>query len=101
MIRFDKRICSGFFDDRTELAKALLPWEGKAHCYVLLNPINPTILDEVDADGHPLRTYGRLREFATHTTSDRHILRRVWFPVDVDRTGHPIPRRPTRNSRRR
>lgn len=48
--------------------------------YVTLNPVSPDLL---------ARSANRIQEWSREATSDDHILRRLWFPIDID------PTRPT------
>jgi hypothetical protein len=67
---------SGYFDDFNELAGRALNWSGKAPAiYVTLNPVNPALL---------ARASNKVVGNAKTTTSDQDIVRRVWFPVDLD-----------------
>jgi len=67
---------SGYFDDLHKLAEAAAQWSGQAPgVYVTLNPVNPDLL---------ARSANRLTEYAKHTTSDADIIKRVWFPIDLD-----------------
>jgi hypothetical protein len=71
---------SGYFDDLEILARAVAQWDGRANIYVTLNPVNPALL---------ARARNRLREYAKTTTTDRDVICRAWFPIDLD------PKRPT------
>ncbi len=70
-----KRTDSGYFDDPQDLAAAAQRYNGRDTAYVTLNPVNPDLL---------ARAANRMREYADTTTSDADIVRRLWFPVDVD-----------------
>ncbi|MHC4064437.1 MAG: hypothetical protein ACYSUI_08040 [Planctomycetota bacterium] len=68
---------AGYFDDLGKAAEAAVQLDGrKARAvYVTLNPVNPALL---------ARSYNRLQEHPKATTADHDIIRRAWFPVDVD-----------------
>ncbi len=71
-------VAAGYFDDHEALAKTILQADANyraAGVYYVLNRINPALLG---------RAYNRLKERADHTTADCNILRRRWFPVDLD-----------------
>ena len=69
------KIRSGYFDDLDSAALNATKLNGKAHVYVTLNPCNPALL---------ARAANRIVERPEATTSDRDILRRAWFPIDLD-----------------
>ncbi len=70
-----KRTDSGYFDNRQALAGCAAPYVGKANIYSTLNPVDPALL---------ARAENRIKEWATDTTQDSHITRRLWLPIDAD-----------------
>ena len=67
---------SGYFSNWEELAKAAQSWDRKAPAiYVTLNPVKPELLARAAQKAIP---------YAEATTSDQDILRRKWFPIDID-----------------
>jgi hypothetical protein len=75
------RTVAGYFDDVDRLAQAAAEWSGRTPgVYVTLNPVNPALLS---------RARNRVKSHAETLTSDHDILRRRWFPIDLD------PVRPT------
>lgn len=72
-----KGTVSGYFDHNhyEQLVNALVPYDHQVNIYVTLNPINPDL---------QARAVNRLKERAEDTTSDAEILRRAWFPIDLD-----------------
>src|SRR5207237_673856 len=69
---------AGFYDDWNALAQEAVSWSGKADgVYITLNQVLPDLL---------ARYANRIEEGAGDLTSDTHILRRQWFPVDFDAT---------------
>jgi hypothetical protein len=71
-------VVAGYFDDHAALAVALHQADAKcrpAGIYYVLNQIEPALLG---------RAYNRLKEHAEYTTADNNILRRLWFPIDLD-----------------
>jgi hypothetical protein len=70
-----KHTRSGYFDDLGRAAEAAAKLNGTAAVYATLNPCNPALL---------ARGVNRIVEYPEATTSDRDILRRVWFPIDLD-----------------
>lgn len=66
---------SGYFDCPEDLARAALPWDGKANVYMTLNPVNPALL---------ARAANRIVRPAQQTTSDDEIARREWLYIDID-----------------
>ncbi len=77
----DQFIHSGYFNDREELARqvaALDTDQGVQGIYVTLNEVNPALLSR-----RANRIKMRLGK-KDATTSDADILRRRWFPIDID-----------------
>jgi len=71
-----KRTDSGYFNNVSALAKAVVAYDGKAEgIYFTLNPVNPALI---------ARANNRIREYADHTTSDADIVKRVLLPIDFD-----------------
>lgn len=70
---------SGYFDDKAALVKAVAFYHGKHNIYVTLNTVPPDLM---------ARSNNRLTEYADTTTSDKEIVTRRWFPIDLDPT-HP------------
>jgi hypothetical protein len=67
---------AGFYNDVEALTRAAASWSGKsAGVYITLNPITPDLL---------ARYANRVEEGATGLTTDRHVLRRRWLPLDFD-----------------
>lgn len=67
---------SGYFDDPTEAARALIRYDGRVPgIYVTLNPVDPALL---------ARAANRLRARAKETTSDAQVVRRTWIGLDFD-----------------
>ncbi|MGI8427638.1 MAG: YfjI family protein [Actinomycetota bacterium] len=66
---------SGYFDELDRAAEAAAKLNGTASVYMTLNPCDPVLL---------ARGVNRIVEYPEATTSDRDILRRVWFPIDLD-----------------
>jgi hypothetical protein len=71
---------SGYFDDPEALAIAVDPLDaaGTAGIYVTLNEVNPALLSR-----RANRVKMRLSK-KDATTADSDIIRRRWFPVDID-----------------
>lgn len=73
------QIVSGYYDDLEAMARDADAYDG-AGCkgiYLTLNPVNPDLL---------ARAENRAREGVgdDDLTKDRHVLRRIWLPVDAD-----------------
>jgi hypothetical protein len=67
---------SGYYDDHDVLAKDAARINQRAGTvYVTLNRINPDLL---------ARRANRFEEYAKTTTSDDHVIRRRWLPIDLD-----------------
>ena len=67
---------SGYFDNSPAFIQAAQQWSGKAPAvYCTLNPCTPALL---------ARAANRLKDRVKSTTSDKDIVRRVWFPLDFD-----------------
>ncbi|GEM_PF-3340151 len=66
---------SGYFDAPDKLAAATSRWDGRANCYITLNPVDPALL---------ARAINRIVEHAEHTTSDTDILSYHWLFLDID-----------------
>jgi uncharacterized protein DUF3987 len=66
---------SGYFDELDRAAEAAAKLNGTASVYMTLNPCNPALL---------ARGVNRIVDYPEATTSDRDILRRAWFPIDLD-----------------
>ena len=66
---------SGYFDSPDKLAAAITRWDGKANCYVTLNPVDPAFL---------ARANNRIITRAEHTTADADILSYHWLFLDID-----------------
>jgi hypothetical protein len=69
---------SGYYDDLEQLARDAATYDG--HCkgiYVTLNPVKEAL---------KARSYNHVREGVKDddTTKDKHIVRRVWLPLDFD-----------------
>ena len=75
ILKTAKGTVSGYFDNLDTLGQAVRPWDGRQSIYVTLNPVAPALL---------ARANNRLKEYVRETSSDKDILRRVWFPVDLD-----------------
>ena len=77
----DDGVASGYFDDPEQLASQVATLDGLPGVqgiYVTLNEVNPALL---------ARRANRIRTRLSKkdaTTADADILRRRWFPVDVD-----------------
>jgi len=76
----EEGMASGYFDDQDALAKAIGPLDasGTAGIYVTLNDVNPALLSR-----RANRIKMRLSK-KDATTADSDIIRRRWFPVDID-----------------
>ncbi|MCG7845031.1 MAG: hypothetical protein MIO90_06335, partial [Methanomassiliicoccales archaeon] len=77
----DEGMASGYFDDPETLAAAVDPLDGLSTVqgiYVTLNEVTPALLSR-----RANRIKARLGK-KDATTADTDILRRRWFPVDVD-----------------
>jgi hypothetical protein len=71
-----RRTDSGYFKDMEKLACAAAAYENRAEgVYVTLNPVNPALI---------ARANNRVKEYASHTSTDNDILRRIWLPIDFD-----------------
>src|SRR5262245_55425367 len=69
---------AGFYNDFARLAQEAATWSGKSDgIYITLNPITPDLL---------ARYANRVEEGAEGLTTDRHVLRRCWLPIDFDAT---------------
>jgi len=82
----DEGIASGYFDDVEQLADQVDTLDGLSGVqgiYVTLNEVNPALLSR-----RANRIKARLAK-KDATTADSDIIRRRWFPIDVD------PRRPS------
>jgi len=76
----EEGIASGYFNDAEALASAVVPLDGSgtAGIYVTLNEVNPALL---------ARRANRIKMRLSKkdaTTADGDIVRRRWFPVDID-----------------
>ncbi|MDH7511196.1 MAG: hypothetical protein QHH04_09185 [Methanolinea sp.] len=76
----ERGMASGYFDDPAALGAAVGPLDaaGTAGIYVTLNEVNPALLS---------RRANRIKMHLSQkdaTTADGDILRRRWFPVDID-----------------
>jgi hypothetical protein len=76
----EEGMASGYFDDPGALTAAVAPMDvaGTAGVYVTLNEVNPALLS---------RRANRIRMRLSKkdaTTADTDIVRRRWFPVDID-----------------
>ena len=70
-----KRPISGYFNDFNKLADNAERWSGRAEAvYITLNPINPALL---------ARSANKVKS-SIPATSDSDVLRRRWFPIDID-----------------
>ncbi len=76
----DEGMASGYFDDMDFLAAAAEPLDasGTQGIYITLNEVNPALLSR-----RANRIKMRLGK-KDATTSDADILRRRWFPIDID-----------------
>ncbi len=76
----DNGMASGYFDNPDALAAAAeaLDTSGTQGIYFTLNEVNPALLSR-----RANRIKGRLAKKDT-TTADTDILRRRWFPIDID-----------------
>jgi len=76
----EEGMASGYFDDPEALAAAVAPLDasGTAGIYVTLNEVNPALLSR-----RANRIKMRLSK-KDATTADSDIIRRRWFPVDID-----------------
>lgn len=71
-----KGITSGYFDTPDMLqaaATTLVPRTGQI--YWTVNPVKPDLL---------ARSHNQVQPYASATTSDEHIARRAWLPLDID-----------------
>lgn len=67
---------SGYYNNLDRLAEDAARWSGQAAgVYLTLNPVSPALL---------ARSSHRLTEYATHTTSDADVTKRLWLPIDLD-----------------
>lgn len=70
------RTVSGYYTDRTAMARAAQRWSGRAKgVYTTLNEVQPALL---------ARAANRMVEAPEQTTSDTDIIRRCWFYLDLD-----------------
>ena len=76
----EEGMASGYFDDPEALVAAVAPLDaaGTAGIYVTLNEVNPALLSR-----RANRIKMRLSK-KDATTADSDIIRRRWFPVDID-----------------
>ncbi|HRU80873.1 MAG TPA: hypothetical protein P5515_10265, partial [Methanolinea sp.] len=76
----EEGMASGYFDDHEALAAAVVPLDvpGTTGIYVTLNEVNPALLSR-----RANRIKMRLSK-KDATTADTDIVRRRWFPVDID-----------------
>jgi len=76
----EEGMASGYFDDPGALTAAVAPLDvtGTAGVYVTLNEVNPALLSR-----RANRIKMRLSK-KDATTADTDIVRRRWFPVDID-----------------
>jgi hypothetical protein len=78
MRAFKDRRCtiSGYYSDFERLAQDAARYNGRVGAiYVTLNRLNPDLL---------ARRANRCEEYASTTTSDNQVVRRVWLPIDFD-----------------
>jgi hypothetical protein len=69
-------ICSGYFDDVSKAAAAIVPYDSTAKgVYLTLNPVDAALLS---------RACNRIEQWARETTKDEHITRRLWLALDCD-----------------
>jgi hypothetical protein len=83
ILNLDRRggTASGYFDQPALLAQAALRCNRRAEgIYITLNPVSTDMLARIN---------NRVEERAKDTTKDSEVLRRVWFPIDLD------PQRPS------
>jgi hypothetical protein len=73
--RFGRDTDSGYFDDPAKLARAVVPYDGKANIYVTINPVDPALL---------ARAANRIKRAVRETSRDKDVVKRSWFLVDVD-----------------
>ncbi|MDH7510416.1 MAG: hypothetical protein QHH04_05170 [Methanolinea sp.] len=77
----EEGMASGYFNDFEALAAAVEPLDstnGTQGIYVTLNEVNPALLSR-----RANRIKGRLSK-KDATTADSDIIRRRWFPIDID-----------------
>src|SRR5690348_7575091 len=75
-LRGRKRTDAGYFNDPERLAKAVIPYDGKAKgIYFTLNPVHPDLM---------ARANNRIIEYAEHLTVDPNILNLANLPIDID-----------------
>jgi len=76
VLKTPKGTVSGYFTDFAKLAAEAAQWSGQAPAvYVTLNPVKPELL---------ARAANRAVPYATKTTADSDILKRVWLLIDFD-----------------
>jgi hypothetical protein len=71
-------VVAGYFDDHGTMAAAIRRADATYRAggvYYVLNSLDAALLG---------RAYNRLKEHAEYTTADNNILRRRWFPIDLD-----------------
>jgi len=66
---------SGYFDNVEDAAVAAEHWDGRANCYITLNPVIPALL---------ARAVNRLEPRAATATSDDDVVEREWLFIDID-----------------
>jgi hypothetical protein len=73
ILKTTKGTQSGYFDDFDALAAAAAH-DGQAPIYITLNPVHRSLL---------ARATNRLKPYAHHTSTDRDILKRGCFAIDL------------------
>jgi hypothetical protein len=72
---------TGYFDDLSKLAEAASRLSGEVPAvYITANPVEPALLN---------RAVNRLESYGKETTTDKQVVRRRWFLLDLD------PKRPS------
>jgi hypothetical protein len=78
---------SGYFTDLDALATEAARRSGTAPgVYLTANPVDARLL---------ARATNRVKPYATATTKDADVLRRLWIPFDIDPAGPQISAAPT------
>lgn len=75
ILRTDRGIVSGYYDDFEKLVKDVLPYNGLENIYITINPVKRSVM---------ARSYNHLIPYAKCTTSDAEIERRQNFFIDID-----------------
>lgn len=70
-----KSTLSGYFNDSTNLLKAVNQYDGKYNIFFTLNSVIPDVVS---------RSKNHFTEWSKNTTTDKEIIQRDWILIDLD-----------------